>query len=662
MLDKQSLSQLKQLKQDIKDSKEYGEGIVKGTQRKFGFVVLEDGREIFLNPEQMQRVFPGDRVKILIVTEQPKPNSDKNAKPKVFGTLEKLLHSPLTTFTGRYVVKGQGHFVEPDLPNNSRWVFIPPAARNNAKAGDYIYCKLSRHPWQQGKPQAKILKLLGSPDKAGVEADYVVSKFNLEPDWPKNWQQHLPKPATDGREDLTAVDFMTIDAASTQDMDDALYVEAVDDGWQLSVAVADPGLYLPADSPLDKAVRARATSVYLPGHTVSMLPRELANELCSLAPGEPRAALVCQMQIDRQGTINHYQIVEATIVSKAKLSYHLAGAVIDGEPVDTEEISAAHQTLLAELHQAAKALMSHRQQHNLVIPPREEFFIRLNDERKLDRVETSKKTSAHGLVEECMIAANRCAADFLGEQGLFVSHGGFRSERLPDAKKLAEEQLSLTGLAFNEADAYKTLMQSIDDEALAFPLRAVLSRLLERSRFTPQPGQHFGMGMDRYTTFTSPIRKYSDLLVHRLIRKKLHQQSAADISEQALTALQQTLDNARQARFELEQWLKCQYMEALVDQTFDGVVTQINSNGFSVRLEEHLIEGFVETRLLTDKFSYDPMRLRLSSKQLSIQLEQPVRVSVSEVDCQRRQIRFTLAEQTAGTNDSPAPAAADEKS
>ncbi|MFA7555240.1 MAG: VacB/RNase II family 3'-5' exoribonuclease [Spongiibacteraceae bacterium] len=643
MLDNSTLSQLKQLKQEIVDSKEYAEGIVKGTQRKFGFIVLDDGREIYLNPEEMQKVLPGDRVKILIVTEQDK-TKNKDSKAKTSAALQALLHSPLNEFTGRYIIKGQGHFVEPDLPYLNRWIFIPPAARQNAQAGDYVRCKISRHPYPKAKPQAKILEVIGAAEQIGIEADYVISKFQLAPEWPDNWQDSLLSLDTADRTDLTATSFITIDAASTQDMDDALYAQPTEKGWQLQVAIADPSALIAPDSTLDKLAKQRATSSYLPGKAIAMLPEELANNLCSLTPDQVRAALICQIDILKDGSIESFKFFEAIIRSHGKLTYNDVSAFLD--PATSSPTSCSpHSTTLSALHALSNALLENRTECNLVIPNRQDYRMILNAQRKLERIELQHKNCANQLVEECMIAANRCAAEILGEQGVFISHPGFRPERLADVRKLAEEQLGLTDIDFSTPDGYRQLMKSIDDDALEFPLRAVLSRLLARSRLSTQRLPHQGMGLSAYTTFTSPIRKYSDLVVHRLIKAKL--QTAATehtpaCSEDDLAIIQQGQDNARQARMQMEQWLKCDFIQPMIGQQLSGHVSQINSNGFTVRLDQYLIEGFVETRLLNDKYSFDPMRLRLSSKNLTIELEQAIDVIIKDVDSNRRSISFTL--------------------
>ena len=650
MLNNNALSQLKQLKQQIEDQKEYAIGIVKGTQRRFGFVILEDGREIFLPAEEMDKVFPGDKVKTLIVT--PAATNKKNTPSKPSAKLEKLLSSPLTEFTGRYIIKGKGHFIQPDLPHLSRWLFIPPTARSNAKDGDYVRCKISKHPFPHAKPQATILQVIGPLDKKGIEADYVSQKFQLEAPWPDQWQNEIKEADNSSRQDLTHIPFITIDGASTVDLDDALFVEITDNGWRLSVAIADPSAIIPEGGVLEQNIQRRGTSIYLPGHAIPMLPAELANNACSLTPQQQRPALVCSIDISADGTIANYKIIEALVCSQGKLSYQDVDNTLQSLGNNPEEVrtnSHTHIATLTALKELAEALHQHRKQHHLVHSSRAEFRLVLNSERKLDHMEPLTKTTAHLLVEECMIAANRCASDFLGSEGLFIAHSGFRPERLADACKLAQEQLDLTDIDPSSAEGYRQLMQKAAQQTDEFPLQSVLSRLLTRSTLSNQAAEHFGMGLPSYTTFTSPIRKYSDFLVHRIIKQKLQDEPAPITSQQQLDDLQQILTAARQARSEMERWLKCQFLLPCRGQTFYGEVTQINSNGFTVRMDDNHIEGFVDTRKIKEKFSFDPMRLRLKSKQQSVQLEQRVRVTIDEIDCDKRNIllKFASAEEEA---------------
>jgi len=591
-------------------------------------VVLDDGREIFLSPEQMEKVFPGDEVRIEILTDK---------KGKQSAELIKVRQSPLADFSGRYVVKGKGHFVQPDLPRFNRWIFVPPQARNGAKDGDYVHAKIARHAYPHGKPQAKILKVLGAIDKAGIEADVMSAKFQLGGHWPKDWESTLSEAELSEREDLSAQSFITIDAPTTLDMDDAIFAETCDTGWTLSVAIADPSALIPADSALDKEAMRRSTSVYLPGRTIPMLPEALANDRCSLTAGTTRPALVCQMQIDREGTISDYRIFEAQVQSKAKLSYQQVAEFVDAES-DRPAIDC--QSTVEAIAAAGRALRQQRQRDHIIVPGRPEFRLILNEQKKIERIDPVQKSSAHELVEECMVAANRCAAELMGDQGLFAGHGGFRPERLEGVTKLADEQLGLKDIDFSTPEGYRQLINQIDD-TLEFPVRSVLSRMLERGQMSSQPKPHVGMGLSRYTTFTSPIRKYSDLWVHRLIKAKLKGEPLPAISDEQLTTLQDGLDRARQGRQQMEQWLKCQYLADQIGQQAAGTVSQINSNGFTVRLESG-VEGFVETRQLPDKYSFDPLRLRLSSKQRVIELDQAIDIEIQEIDSEQRSIRFTL--------------------
>lgn len=629
MFDKDTLSQLKTLKKEIESAKEFAEGTVKGTDRRFGFVVLEDGREIFLAPAEMDKVLPGDLVKIQIHTDK---------EGKVSGELIKLLESPLTHFTGRYQVKGKGHFVAPDLPRLKRWLFIPPAARKNAKPGDFIACKLTRHPYPSGKAQATITEVIGNPEQPGIEASYISHKLDLIKPWQENWEQEVQYIDLTTRKDLTDMDFVTIDAEYTEDIDDALAIKATDDGWQLSVAIADPSAFFSPDSGIDQEARRRATSLYLPGKKIPMLPEKLATNFCSLQAGEIRPALVCQMTINSQGNVTDFSLLESSIRSKAKLSYNEVTTVLENTDSDHP-----HAELILTLKSACRALHQFREEENLIVPSRPEFVLRLNDKGKIDRIDPLVKTAAHQLVEECMIVANRCAAAFMGEKGLFHGHAGFRPERLSGVNKLVAEQLQLVDKDFSSLEGYRELINSINDEALEFPLRSVLSRMLERGRLSLEPKPHFGMGLEQYTTFTSPIRKYSDLYVHRLIKQQLRSDAEPQaINEDQLEVLQASLDKARQARFQVEQWLKCEFLQGREGQEATGVVSQINSNGFSVRLDDCGIEGFVDTRLIKEKYSFDPLRLRLTSKSLQVELDQAITIVIDKLDPAQFSINFTL--------------------
>lgn len=631
MLDKSALQQLRQLKTDIIESKDQGEGEVRGSQRRFGFVRLDDGRDVFLPPDAMLRVFPGDRVKVNVLTDD---------KGKFKGELEKLIDSPLSTFTGRYVVRGQGHFVEPDLPRFNKLLFIPPSERKKAQPGDYLHCKVQRHPWKDGKSQVKLLSKIGSPEDAGVEGKYTLCKFELPFGWPA--EQALQDSRAEKRRDLRELGFVTIDSADTRDIDDALYAQSNDDGWLLQVAVADPGAYIPADSELDKAARQRASTAYLPGFVQPMLPEGISQQACSLVAGEDRAALLCSMQISRAGEIDSIEFSEVLIRSQAKLSYSDVAAHLAGE-----------QTLpfvcLDALKSAADALRQWRDEHSLIMPEQADFHLNLDEQGRIASIERQDRNDAHRLVEECMLAANRSAALWLSEQrgsgrALYNSHAGFREERLGSIAKLIEQALpEHSGADVSQLDNYRKVLRAASHSDSALPLRSIMARMLQPGELSAEPRPHFGLGLERYSTFTSPLRKYSDLLVQRCIRACLDGADGGSLDDASIATLQEQLRKVRQASRQMEQWLQYQYLAKQdAEQHYQGHIAHLNGGGFTVELDDSGISGFVEARSIPEKLSFDADTLRLYNDQQSYQLEKPVTVKVAEVDPFQRKLLFTL--------------------
>lgn len=648
MLNADALSQLRQLKSEIKENKIVFPGTVKGTHGRFGFVALDEGRDLFLPPEEMQKVLPGDRVN---ATEH------EGDKGKVQGQVDELLESALSTFVGRYLVKGKGHFVVPETPGFNRWLFIPPKERLDAEPDDFIYCRIHKHPINDGKGQATILKVLGKAGQPGIERAFTLASFDLDDNWPEavqtqadalNEQQveaHMGE-----REDRTDRAYVTIDSPGTQDMDDALVAEPNATGWTLSVAIADPTALIAAGSPVEVEARARATSVYFPGEPRPMLPDTISTRLCSLLPDTRRPALVCDLQVNNDGSLGDYSFHLAVIRSHGKLSYELVTNVIEG--CDDEGIQALPEAVvnsLDQLHQAATALRKWRAEHALLSPERLEFRLRLDENRRIRLIEPSAQNEAHRLIEECMVAANRCAADFLSKQpqGLFIQHPGLRDNRLDHISKLLSTYApALTDLNPASADGFRALLHASDTLEAEVPVKAILMRQLARAELSLQAGAHQGMGLPAYTTFTSPLRKFSDFHVHQLIKAVLKQEAATPLSTTQLQELQDTQLKARYAANSLETWLKCDFAKQLDEQPMAGTIFRTIPAGFFVRLDSNGLEGFVSCKYLNGKYSFDPVTLRLIHNKNGgiFQLEQAVTVTFDSVDDERRQIHFRLVE------------------
>jgi len=637
MLNQDSLSQLKSLKSRMEAEKERAEAVIKGTQNRYGFAVLEDGREIFIPPDEMLKVFPEDRVMVCI-----RPTKDN----KTIADIEKLVDSPLGDFTGRCVRKGKAVFVEPDLGQLNRWLFIPPHARNGVREGDYVRCAILRHPIRDGKPQAKVLTVIGNDDTPGIENLYSMAKYRLPSEWSTASKQEVARllaecrPLETGkRRDLTDLEFISIDTVKTQDIDDALYAEISSDGWTLFVAIADPTSYIAPDSELHRDIAARGASVYFHGDVLPMLPEELSQDTCALSEGSDRPALVCKIAVSDSGEVGDFEFIEATVRSRGKLSYYGVERYLNGQ---ADELM-SHATPLEALYQVFRALRGRRETQELVMEDRQEYRWILNDRKQIETIEPFDKLLSQKLVEECMIAANRCAATFLrqrGANGPFVIHPGFRADRLEEARKfLALHASAVAEVDPNTVEGYRDIMRCLSLAEHELPLRSMINRLLTRASLSTEPGAHMGMALQTYTNCTSPLRKYLDFLVHLQIKALLHDQPATGIDSPLLSQLAERLLNTRAATLEAERWLAGKYLARLASAggeagavIFTARITHINSSGFNVKLVDNGLEGLVDLRKDPEKFSYDKWTASLTSTTRRFQLEQSVELNFVAVD------------------------------
>jgi ribonuclease R len=628
MLDQALIAKLQQVKDNIEASKERAQGVIKATNGRFGFVTLNDRREIYLPATEMEKVLPGDVVNIIIHTGDG---------GKTTAELESLEKSSLKYITGQYQTRGQGHFVAPDAADNLRWIFIPPKSRGNAKPGDYIVCELKQHPFPSGKAQAHIIKNLGNADTPGIEAEYTIARLKL-----------ATNDVTDGlldadlstREDFSATTFVTIDSPDSPDLDDALFGETTDNGWRLVVAIADPTAYIQPQSPTETAARQRGTSTYLPGRTLNMLPEIMATNTCSLLPGQLRAALLCEMTIAQNGEIVSHQFKLGSMRSHAKLSYQSVSAHFEkNTPID-------YANVLSALRDASAALHQWREQYLLLSPDRPDYQLVLNAQGKIVDCVLQEKTLAHRLVEECMVATNRCATDFLnGASALYVQHPGFRTERLGDVKALARENLNMMDADPATLPGYISLMRAAKKaEHSPWPVASILSRWLNRAVISKTPAPHMGMGLPAYLTITSPLRKYTDFFCHRVIKAVLQGEPAPSISDNELAELNRGLESSKQARQLMEQWLKTQYLATKIGAPFVGKITHINSNGLGVRLIDNGIDGHIDLKTLPQKYKFDARHLALVSEHKTLRLDDQIMIRVESSLIDQRTIHFKTNE------------------
>lgn len=640
MLDRSALSQLQTLKQEIHDSIPRFEGKVRATSGRFGFVVTEDNKQFYLSPEEMEKVLPGDTIAFRV---------EKVDDKKEQAVIEKFISTEIGEFCGRYIIKGKGHFIEADHPALNRWIFVPPKFRQNAKEGSLVKAHISQHPYPSGRAQAKIDTCLGQPEESGIEARFMCQKWGLESEFSDieaELESITSEPlSVENRADLTALPFVTIDSSSTRDLDDALHAATTDDGWKLYIAIADPAAVIPADSKLNELARQRATSAYFPNLMLPMLPAAISEALCSLQENEQRLALVVELDVTSAGEVANTQLHKAVIKSQGKLSYQAVSQLL--ESGNSDDIAADLHPHLTTLQQCAKTLASYRAEHHIVMEERPDYRLVLDANGKAEDILRLERNDAHRLVEECMLACNKATAEWLAQQqqGFFVTHAGFRTERIGDMTSLIREQAQLDYKPkIKSLEDFVKLVRQADDTESPLALRAIMGRQMDRSRLSLETEPHMGLGFAHYTTVTSPLRKYNDLVLHRIIAALLDGETPPAISEEELQTLQEQQSRARIAASQAEFWMKLDWLQKQdQSQVLSAVVVHATAQQMTVRLEEYGIEGQIDRRKAKGKWTFDSKSMSHVKGEERFDIGQVLKVKIQELDAAKRQLRFVLA-------------------
>jgi exoribonuclease-2 len=575
------------------------------------------------------------------------------------------------------VSKGTNFFVEPDLLNFNRWLFVPPQDRKGLAENDYVHCTVIRHPFSDGKAQVRVVTRLGKADEPGIENRYTVAKYQLPQEWSApaqnqasgiNWS---PLVFENGEWDLTQLPFVTIDSENTRDMDDAIYISANADGWELITAIADPSKQIDIGSPLELAARERASTVYLLGQSITMLPADLSHDTYSLIPDKRRPALVCRVQIARDGSIGNFEFAEAQIRSQQKLNYQAVADHLNGEKSLQDagfNISEDIQQMLLTLQEFARARADYRQQHALVMDEKPDYFFILNDQKKIDHVDKRERNIAHRMIEEAMLVTNICAGELFLQHpgyGIFSTHIGFRAERLNDAISLINEdrpdliEKGLVAADLAQLDKFQQLFKELraNPNAVNTPLLSLLQRMLQAGSLSFEPIPHFGLGFKAYAMVTSPIRRYNDFFNHLAIKRILRDEPPIELEQEALAMqLQEQLNLGRQACRYLELWLQCQFMVPRIDTLHSATIGLVNGNGIGVRLDDLGIEGYAllvpkekepkeKDRENEVKAQFDSRRLSLTANGKTYRLDEKVHVLVKEVDVAKRKIAVEVVDE-----------------
>ncbi len=649
MLDQSSLSQLRDLKKQIHDSTIRITGEVKGTKKRFGFVVSEEDKQEYLLPQtEMERVLPGDKIQCIL---EPGKN---NEKP--IARVEKFFESTLTHFIGKIKEKNKQLYVIPDHPQLTRWIFIPPKSRKGLDDGDLVGAKICQHPFKnKGRVQADITHIIGKESDPFIEHRFYVAKYQIPV---KEWQQDeldalritneqlLENEIANGdRQDRREQCFVTIDGAMTQDLDDALSIEKTDEGFKLFVAIADASTYVDIDSPLDRIAKQQMSSIYLPAQKLSMLPDILASNICSLKEGEDRLALCCIININSGGQIIEAQFENSTINSKGKLSYDDVESFLQGnESSFSDEI----KQQLSLLDTLAKLRTNWRKNNSAEMPDYPDYRLILDDNGKMTGIEHHERNSAQKLVEECMLACNSATAEYLhdnAKSGLFIGADGFKPEQLPGLKRNLEQFLpEFDRENINTLEGYlnfQKAQQALNNEEQP-DLFEVFKKKLKRTEWQSDYVPHFGLGFTAYTTFTSPIRKYSDLVVHRLIKRLLKGKSVKPLKPALIEQINELNNAVRGVQRDCELSLKCQFLSEKIGESFTGSISMINHRQIGVYWKEYDVHGQVDVRSLNREYSFSQDLLTLDCEELSFKLGQELDVKLVSIDNNALNIKLEI--------------------
>ncbi|MFM6999641.1 MAG: ribonuclease R [Limnohabitans sp.] len=671
------------------------EGQVQGHRDGHGFLIRDNGEsDIYLSPNEMRAVLHRDRVKVRIVRQ------DRKGRPE--GRIVEIIERPEQPIIGRLLQEGGLWLVAPEDKRYGQDVMIPKGATGTAKPGQVVVVELTEPPALFGQPVGRVKEVLGEIDDPGMEIEIAVRKYSVPHEFSADCLEQakglpdkvLAKDRKD-RVDLRDVPLVTIDGEDARDFDDAVYCEPAKvgrgKGWRLLVAIADVSHYVQTGSAIDIDAYDRATSVYFPRRVIPMLPEKLSNGLCSLNPDVDRLCMVCDMLVNAKGDVHAYQFYPAVMHSHARFTYTEVAAILANTRGPEAAKRKARVNDLMNLQDVYRALLASRAVRGAVDFETTETQIVCDESGRIEKIVPRVRNEAHRLIEEAMLAANVCSADFIQQgkhPGLFRVHEGPTAEK----KDILRNYLKALGLGMSISDdphtsEFQKIAQATKDRPDAQQIHTMLLRSMQQAIYTPVNSGHFGLAYEAYTHFTSPIRRYPDLLVHRVIKsillgrkyqlpqlpvpgeahakltKRLEKNkaskgasdanaprvrmSAADQQAWEAAGLHCSANERRadEASRDVEAWLKCKYMREHLGEEYGGVVSAATSFGIFVTLDALYVEGLVHiTELGGEYFRFDELRQELRGERTGIRyaIGTRVQVQVSRVDLDGRKIDFRL--------------------
>ena len=622
-----------------------------------GYVLTDETREkVFLRSHDMREALHNDIVNVRI--------TGRDKRNKLFGQITEIVERGNLTIVGRYFNESNVHFVVPDDQRIGQDVYVLPEHTAGATHGQVVAIAITKHPTKNFQPLGEITEVIGDYMSPGMEIEIAIRKHQLPHEWPSavvsqadSFSADVTEKDFEGRKDIRDLPLVTIDGEDARDFDDAVYCEPLNNGRnRLVVAIADVSSYVKEQSPLDQEAWQRGTSVYFPNNVIPMLPEVLSNGLCSLNPKVNRLCFVCDLIVDTDGEIETYDFYQAVMYSHARLTYTQVAKLIDGDAANSgipEEL----QPSIADLYTLSQKLGKRRRASGTIEFEIPEPLIVFDENRKIDRVEARERNNAHRLIEECMLAANICASlmlDDSGAAGIYRVHDAPDEDKIADARVfLRQFKLLLGGGDAPSAKHFSEVINKVDDPLTAKIVQTTLLRSMKQARYDVENTGHFALNFDSYTHFTSPIRRYSDLLVHRQIRRLLDKPELQDTDEkfiQVNKTAEQTSSTERRAEAatrEAVQWLKCEFMSHKVGDNFFGVVSTATEFGIFVELEEFYIDGLVHiTSLGQDYYHFNSEKRQLVGEHSGkiYQSGDRLEVQVARVDMEQGRIDFSLTD------------------
>ena len=665
-------------------------GVVQGHRDGHGFVIRDDGEaDIFLPVNEMRAVLHKDHVKVSIVRQ------DRRGRPE--GRVTEILSRSDQPIIGRLLFESGIWIMAPEDKRFGQDVLIPKGGTGGAKTGQVVVVELTEPPALFGQPVGRVIEVLGEVDDPGMEIEIAVRKYSVPHVFSEACiaqaralpDQVRPQDKKD-RVDLTDVPLVTIDGEDARDFDDAVYCEPAKvgraKGWRLLVAIADVSNYVENGSAIDIDAYDRATSVYFPRRVIPMLPEKLSNGLCSLNPDVERLCMVCDMLVTAKGDVHAYQFYPAVMFSHARFTYTEVAAILSNTKGPEAVKRKARVQDLLNLSDVYKALLSSRAVRGAVDFETTETQIVCDENGRIEKIIARTRNEAHRLIEEAMLAANVCSADYIAQSkhaGLFRVHEG----PTPEKQETLRNYLKATGIPLTIGDdpkpgEFQAIALATKDRPDALQIHTMLLRSMSQAIYTPSNSGHFGLAYDAYTHFTSPIRRYPDLLVHRVIKAilsngkyklptlptpgeaqdKLAKRLASRVkaptakAENTVAPTKEIMAwqaaglhcsanerRADEASRDVEAWLKCKYMREYLGEEFDGVVSSVTSFGLFITLDAMFVEGLIHiTELGGEYFKFDEARQELRGERTGIKyaIGTRVRVQVSKVDLDARKIDF----------------------